>query len=157
MPYIDCTTTIETTPPFSILLNPMVTTVSPHKLSVMLYGAIDPYLAPYLIPCPCHYRQLVAWAISNQGYHKAALCRPTQCCQRSLLPSTASPPPPYPHFWVLHGCAAPILALFTHSNEEGSSEAYMHAYAHYCVRHTPRSPSCIYRSISVSIYIFMFI
>ncbi len=131
---IDHMTTIKLTLSFSILLNPMVTTIFPCKLPVMLYSTVDPYLALYLIPHLYHYHQLVAWALSIHGYHAATLHNPTWWCQWSPLLSTASLPP-YPHFWVLLSCAALISALFAHSDEEGSSGG-IHAYLHLLL-HTP--------------------
>ncbi len=60
-----------------------------------------------------------------------------------------------PHFQVLHGCAAPILVLFTCSDEQMPSAGF---YAYLCLLpHTlrPYSQSCIYKLIFVFIYIFI--
>ncbi len=111
LPSIDRTTIVGPLTPFSIPGNLMVAAVSLRQFPVTLYGANDPYLAPSLIPSPCHghqykglvcIRHRVAWHYPPH----ARLTPPTILAAQDDIPALITNIP------IFHGFARPSCAEF---------------------------------------------
>ncbi len=139
MPSTDRTTTIRWPPPFLIVGNPMVVSVSPSQARPDAQSRRRCVCTSQLAPSSSYHHGLAPNTPNATGQHRAMTSVLAQPRQRFPLSSSSSQPRPPPFSGFVSLCI-PVSPLFTHPDEFRVHRNY--TYILQCLLAHTLAPAC---------------